>query len=119
VLEEPLDGVALDILGQGELCSAVSSWPGSEMCRGSVPWPYRTAGTFLSRRMRRAAPLPNSVRGSADKRTSDTMLDSYVVRRLAAVSVLSRRHAEAGTQMGHVDRRVDNGTGDGSLAGQP
>jgi len=47
------------------------------------------------------------------------MLDSYVVRRLAVVSVLSRRHAEAGTQMWHVDRRVDNGTGGGSLAGQP
>jgi hypothetical protein len=28
------------------------------------------------------------------------MLDSYVVRRLAAVSMLSRRHAEAGTQSG-------------------
>src|SRR5680860_284306 len=35
------------------------------MCTGSVPWPYNTAGTLSARRIRRAAPLPNSVRDSA------------------------------------------------------
>src|SRR4051794_1239532 len=44
------------------------------MCTGSPPWPYRTAGTFADRRMRRAAPLPNSVRGSAWMLLSDTVL---------------------------------------------
>jgi hypothetical protein len=36
------------------------------------PVPYSTAGILLARRIRRAAPLPNSVRGSATMRTSDT-----------------------------------------------
>src|SRR5215213_8758967 len=42
------------------------------MWMGSVPWPYRTAGTLWARRMRRAAPLPNSVRNSAVSLTSGT-----------------------------------------------
>src|SRR5450759_5753440 len=32
------------------------------MWTGSVPWPYMTAGILCSRRMLRAAPLPNVVR---------------------------------------------------------
>src|SRR5690606_26172378 len=38
------------------------SWPGSERCCGSAPCPYSTAGMRPARRVRRAAPLPNSVR---------------------------------------------------------
>src|SRR5881409_1823460 len=44
------------------------------MCTGSPPCPYSTAGTFAERRMRRAAPLPNSVRGSAWMLLSDTVV---------------------------------------------
>src|SRR3954452_225238 len=44
------------------------------MCTGSPPCPYSTAGTFADRRMRRAAPLPNSVRGSAWMLLSDTVV---------------------------------------------
>src|SRR5215468_1186163 len=33
-----------------------------------------TAGILPARRVRRAPPLPNSVRGSADRRTSDTVM---------------------------------------------
>src|SRR5690349_21488723 len=42
------------------------------MCTGSVPWPYSTAGILSARRIRRAAPLPNSVRNSAVSLTSGT-----------------------------------------------
>ena len=48
------------------------SCPGREMWIGSVPWPYSTAGTLWARRIRRAAPLPNSVRNSAVSFTSGT-----------------------------------------------
>ena len=41
------------------------SWPGSVMCCGSVPCAVEDGGDLWSRRMRRAAPLPNSVRVSA------------------------------------------------------
>src|SRR5947209_7137161 len=61
------------------------SWLGRDTCTGGVPWPYRTAGTLLARRTRRAAPLPNSVRGSAAIRTSDTaVLSSLRLRGLTA-----------------------------------
>ena len=50
-----------------------TSCPGRLTCRGSVPWPYRTAGTRPARRSLRAGPLPNSVRGSAAMRTSGTV----------------------------------------------
>ena len=95
--------------------ASISSWPGSEMCRGSVPWPYRTAGTLLSRRMRRAAPLPNSVRDSAVIRTSDT----------AGVLLVTTNRCGGqgcGARAGvlHVpDHRVDHGGRRASLAGQP
>src|SRR6478752_3386848 len=42
------------------------------MCTGSLPWPYITAGILLSRRILRAAPLPNWVRVSATSLLSDT-----------------------------------------------
>src|SRR6266487_1204195 len=58
----------------GVLSASISSWPGSARCRGSVPWPYRTAGTLPARRVRRAGPLPNSLRGSAAMRTSGTVV---------------------------------------------
>src|SRR5215213_10555504 len=47
---------------------------------GSVPWPYSTAGTLCARRIRRAAPLPNSVRSSAVSFTSGTneLLGNFV-----------------------------------------
>src|SRR5262245_55238020 len=44
------------------------------MCLGASPCPYSTAGTSPARRVRRAPPLPNSVRGSALIFTSDTGL---------------------------------------------
>src|SRR6476661_2502595 len=47
------------------LSAIIVSWPGSEMCTGSVPWPYMTAGMLPARRIFRAAPLPKSVRFSA------------------------------------------------------
>src|SRR6478609_2041776 len=47
------------------LSAIIVSWPGSEMCTGSVPWPYMTAGMLPARRILRAAPLPKSVRFSA------------------------------------------------------
>src|SRR6478609_3289315 len=47
------------------LRAIIVSWPGSEMCTGSVPWPYMTAGMLPARRILRAAPLPKSVRFSA------------------------------------------------------
>src|SRR6476661_6292055 len=42
------------------------------MCTGSAPWPYITAGILLSRRILRAAPLPNWVRIWATSLVSDT-----------------------------------------------
>src|SRR5450830_1526336 len=48
------------------------SWPGSDTCSGSEPCPYRTAGIRPARRVRRAAPLPKSVRVVATSLTSDT-----------------------------------------------
>ena len=45
------------------------------MWTGSVPWPYSTAGTLASRRIRRAAPLPNSVRDSACSLVSDMRVE--------------------------------------------
>ena len=57
--------------------SAIMSWcPGSVKWRFGAPWPYMTPGTRPSRRVRRAAPLPNSVRGSASIRTSGTVSHS-------------------------------------------
>ena len=47
------------------LSAIIVSWPGNVMWTGSVPWPYMTAGILCSRRMVRAAPLPNVVRASA------------------------------------------------------
>jgi hypothetical protein len=57
----------------GVFSASSSAWPGRVTCRVSVPWPYKTAGTRPARRTRRAAPLPNSVRGSATMRTSGTV----------------------------------------------
>src|SRR3954462_6502688 len=52
--------------------AAANSRAGSAMCCGFSPGPYSTAGTKPARRVRRAPPLPNSVRGSALIFTSDT-----------------------------------------------
>src|SRR6476661_3907206 len=56
------------------LSAIMVSWPGSVMCTGSAPWPYMTAGILWSRRILRAAPLPNCVRFSATslRSVSDT-----------------------------------------------
>jgi hypothetical protein len=56
----------------GTLSAIMASWPGRVMCTGSVPWPYITAGILWSRRILRAAPLPNCVRFSATSLWSDT-----------------------------------------------
>jgi hypothetical protein len=74
VLDDRLDRVALDVLGQGQCSSSprvmvssalaclsaiIASWPGRVMWIGLAPWPYMTAGILWSRRILRAAPLPN------------------------------------------------------------
>ena len=58
----------------GVFSASIRSCPGRLRWRVSVPWPYSTAGTLPSRRLRRAAPLPNSVRVSAAILTSGTVL---------------------------------------------
>ena len=58
----------------GVFSASIRSCPGRLRWRVSVPWPYSTAGTLPSRRLRRAAPLPNSVRASAAILTSGTVL---------------------------------------------
>src|SRR4051812_30534632 len=68
---------------------------------GSTPWPYRTAGILSARRIRRAAPLPNSVRNSAVSFTSGTneLLENMYLKRLIQVAgVPGRRCAEDQTQ---------------------
>ena len=74
-----------------------TSWPGRLTCRGSVPCPYRTAGTRPARRSLRAGPLPNSVRGSAAMRTSGTVVllnkRQGEPRRSVAENRGRRRHA--------------------------
>ena len=58
-------------------CSRITranSSEGSDRCCGSVPCPYSTAGILPARRVRRAAPLPNSVRVSASIRSSATVV---------------------------------------------
>src|SRR5215475_6952960 len=73
--------------------AAANSRAGMAMCLGAVPCPYRTAGTLPARRVRRAPPLPNSVRGSALIRTSDTVthLSRFVKSIVAAVPGGARR----------------------------
>ena len=61
-----MDSRALDAFS-----ASIVSWPGRVMWTGSVPWPYITAGIWWARRMRRAAPLPNSVRVWATSLVSD------------------------------------------------
>ena len=88
VLDEAPDRIALDRLGQGQARSPrarrrggsgrwASSARASAHARAarraafSSPWPYRTAGTRPSRRVRRAAPLPKvgaRLGGDADLR---------------------------------------------------
>src|SRR3954449_164883 len=67
-----------------------------------------TAGTLPARRVRRAPPLPNSVRVSADSRTSDTAI---LLERSLVCSATSFQHgaSDAGTRVD--DRhRVDHGS---------
>src|SRR6478609_3387433 len=77
------------------LSACEKSRAGNDRCRGSVPCPYRTAGILPARRVRRAPPLPNSVRISASKRTSDTADSSK-----AAIDELL---IDCGDQTGAVD----------------
>src|SRR6266568_5228643 len=58
----------------GVRSASSTAWPGRLTCRGSVPWPYSTAGTRPCRLTWRAAPLPNSCRGSAAMRTPGTAM---------------------------------------------
>ena len=76
--------------------AAANSRAGSAMCLGFSPWPYSTAGTRPARRVRRAPPLPNSVRGSALIFTSDT--GELLVVRIAAARTVggAGRGARAG-----------------------
>src|SRR3954447_14484453 len=90
--------------------AAANSRAGRAMCCGFSPWPYSTAGTNPARRVRRAPPLPNSVRGSALIFTSDTgkllkLLDRAQSRRAAGVGGAGRGGA-LGTGPEH---RVDHG----------
>ena len=72
--------------------AAANSRAGRAMCLGASPCPYSTAGTSPARRVRRAPPLPNSVRGSALIFTSDTgKLLMDLLRTLAAVRNLRWR----------------------------
>src|SRR3954453_11910517 len=56
--------------------AAANSRAGSDRWTTSWPCPYRTAGTRPARRVRRALPLPNSVRVSASRRKSATVVCS-------------------------------------------
>src|SRR3954469_8733687 len=56
--------------------AAANSRAGSDRWTTSWPCPYRTAGTRPARRVRRALPLPNSVRGLATRRKSATVVCS-------------------------------------------
>src|SRR3954451_6696490 len=56
--------------------AAANSRAGSDRWTTSWPCPYRTAGTRPARRVRRALPLPNSVRVSASRRKSATVMCS-------------------------------------------
>src|SRR5215213_1485470 len=87
--------------------AAANSRAGSAMWRGFSPWPYSTAGTRPARRVRRAPPLPNSVRGSALIFTSDTgiLLNLFFVGLREVVGGAGREGA-LGTGPEH---RVDHG----------
>ena len=65
---------SMTMVSRALLCfrASIDWWPGRVMCTGSLPWPYITAGILLSRRILRAAPLPNWVRASATSLLSDT-----------------------------------------------
>src|SRR3954454_24187656 len=56
--------------------AAANSRAGRDRWTTSWPCPYRTAGTRPARRVRRALPLPNSVRVSASRRKSATVVCS-------------------------------------------
>src|SRR3954470_19108503 len=56
--------------------AAANSRAGNDRWTTSWPCPYRTAGTRPARRVRRALPLPNSVRVSASRRKSATVMCS-------------------------------------------
>src|SRR5450830_925076 len=85
------------------------SWPGSDTCSGSEPCPYRTAGIRPARRVRRAAPLPKSVRVVATSLTSDTGTPDEDDDRWGPACWWPRR----GTQDGHAEAScpVDHGAG--------
>src|SRR3954451_24830614 len=77
-----------------------------------------TAGTLPARRVRRAPPLPNSVRVSADSRTSDTAMLLEKFSYFGLGLGVQRSASDAGTRVD--DRhRVDHGSRVRSLAGQP
>src|SRR6187399_155047 len=83
------------------------------MCLGASPCPYSTAGTRPARRVRRAPPLPNSVRGSALIFTSDTgkllkLLDRLRLRQRAGCGH-RRCRAKEGALGTSPEHRVDNG----------
>ena len=62
--------------------AAANSRAGSDRWTTSWPCPYRTAGMRPARRVRRALPLPNSVRVSASRRKSATVCAPQQVDRV-------------------------------------
>src|SRR5918998_3892418 len=77
-----------------------NSRDGSDRCCGAVPCPYSTAGIRPARRVRRAAPLLNSVRVSASIRGSSVRFSATVV----LLDHLARITRDEGPERtGHVD----------------
>src|SRR5690349_5477733 len=81
----------------GVFSASIRSCPGRLRWRVSVPCPYSTAGTLPSRRLRRAAPLPNSSRVSAAIFTSGTVLSPHSERAMRVRSVADNA-AECGSK---------------------
>ena len=101
-----MDSRALDAFS-----ASIVSWPGRVMWTGSVPWPYRTAGIWWARRMRRAAPLPNSVRVWATSLVSDMCLSWSVgacAGRRGAQAVRKKPDGAVGLGAGRGTTRADH-----------
>src|ERR1700712_2855446 len=92
--------------------AAANSRAGSAICVGFSPCPYSTAGTRPARRVRRAPPLPNSVRGSALIFTSDTgkLLNMWVgLREVGGLQGVGGGAGRGGALGTGPEHRVDHG----------
>src|SRR5690625_1894255 len=74
--------VRMELVPERRRIAASSKEPSSRW-RGSVWWPYSTAGTCQLRRARRDAPLPNSVRTAATSLFDSGMAMTSVTFRVA------------------------------------